>query len=185
MEWGEKGCLDTPAHVLLLARLAAITYFEAIIMTFRKAVLLVGLLVFGCLLAGCPGMPGMPGGQEQQMPPGVLPPPGMDSGGARTLMGSTITPPDTAYLLVSFTLQDRDISREGDWQTARRVVPLDSCVLVEGLNYDGRAEGAPEDVNQLIPYEHLTSFQWRYEERPAPPPSPAGEGGSSGGKEGD
>jgi hypothetical protein len=154
-------------------------------MTFGRVALLIGLLAFGSLLAGCPGMPGMPAGQEQQMPPGVLPPPGMESGGARTLMGATITPPDNAYLLVSFVLKDLDLSGEGGWQTARRVVPLAECILVEGLNYDGRAEDEPKDINQLIPYEHLEGFRWRYEERPAPPPSPAGEDSPSETKQGD
>ncbi|MBN1460244.1 MAG: hypothetical protein JXA57_11965 [Armatimonadetes bacterium] len=154
-------------------------------MTFRKIALLAGLLACGSLLAGCPGMPGMPGGQEQQMPPGILPPPGLESGGVRTLMGSTVTPPDNAYLLVSFSLRDGDLPSGGTWQTARRVIPLESCVLVEGLNYDGRAEDVAKDVNQLVPYEHLVSFQWRYEERPAPPPAPAAAGESSAEKEGD
>jgi len=155
-------------------------------MTFRKAALLAGLLALGSLLAGCPGMPGMPGAQQQQqMPPGILPPPGLESGGVRTLMGSTITAPDNSYLLVSFVLRDRNVPTESAWQTARRVTPLESCVLVEGLNYDGREEDAPRDINQLILYEHLVSFQWRYEERPAPPSAEAGTGETSEEKKGD
>jgi len=142
--------------------------------TLRRAALLIGLLAMGSLLAGCPGMPGLPGaGGEQKMPPGVLPPPGLESGGARTLMGSTITPPDNSFLLVAFDLAGSEPSAAPDWQTCRRVTPLDSCLLLEGLNYDGRAEGAPKDGNQLIPYEQLRRLEWKYEARPAPP---AGEG---------
>lgn len=134
-----------------------------------RAVLLGLLLASSCLLVGCPGMPGAPGARDQTMPPGVLPPPGLESGGARTLMGSTITPPDNSYLLVSFALAESDATGEKHWQTCRRIVPLENCVLIEGMNYDGREQEAPKDVNQLISYAHLRSFQWRYEARPVPP----------------
>ena len=146
--------------------------------TFRRTALLIGLLVAGSLLAGCPGMPGMPGaGQSQQtMPPGVLPPPGLESGGARTLMGTTITPPDNAYLLVSLDRMGSEPAAPVEWQTCRRVTPLESCLLLEGINYDGRAEGAPKDVNQLITYGQLQRFEWKYEARPAPPAGESAEG---------
>jgi hypothetical protein len=134
-----------------------------------KAVLLGVLLTSSCLLVGCPGMPGAPGAGDQKMPPGVLPPPGLESGGARTLMGSTVTPPDNSYLLVSFRADKSEAAGVEHWQTCRRIVPLESCVLIEGLNYDGRAEAAPRDVNELIPYAALQSLQWKYEARPAPP----------------
>ncbi len=134
-----------------------------------RAVLLGVLLASSCLLVGCPGMPGAPGARDQQMPPGVLPPPGLQSGGARTLMGSTVTAPDNSYLLVSFASSEFGAEGADQWRTCRRIVPLENCVLVEGLNYDGRAEEAPRDVNQLIPYVHLQRFQWKYEAKPAPP----------------
>ncbi len=146
-----------------------------------KAVLLGVLLTSSCLLMGCPGMPGAPGASDQRTPPGVLPPPGLASGGARTLMGSTVTPPDNSYLLVSFEAGEPGAAGAEQWQTCRRIVPLESCVLIEGLNYDGRAEAAPRDVNELIPYAALRSLHWKYEARPAPP---AGEGSGAEGTEG-
>jgi hypothetical protein len=135
---------------------------------YARAALLIGLIGLGTLLAGCPGMPGAPGG-EQNMPPGVMPPPGMESGGARTLMGATVTPPDDAYLLVTYTHAVAGVETTVDWQTCRRALPLQSCVLVEGINFDGRVKDAEKDVNVLIPFEGLVSFQWKYEARPAPP----------------
>ena len=129
---------------------------------------LIPLLGLGALISGCPGMPGSPG-QQQKMPPGVLPPPGLESGGARTLMGTTITPPDNSFLLVKYTYAQAGIPGVGQWHTCRRILPLDSCVLVEGLNYDGRTEGAEKDVNQLLPYSGLTGLYWKYEARPTPP----------------
>ena len=142
-----------------------------------RIVALVGLICVGSLLSGCPGIPGMPGaagGGEQKMPPGVLPPPGLESGGARTLMGTTITPPDNFFLLVSFTTS-AGASQAAEWLTCRRIIPLESCVIVEGLNYDGRNKQAPQDVNQLVPYQGLTSLQWKYEAKPVPPPAPVTE----------
>jgi hypothetical protein len=133
-----------------------------------RTALLVGLLGLATLLAGCPGMPGAPGG-EQKVPAGMLPPPGLDSGGARTLMGATIVPPDNAYLLVRYTCAVGETSTVVEWHTCRRVIPLESCLLVEGINYDGRAEGVEKDVNRVLPFEGLVSFEWKYEERPAPP----------------
>lgn len=138
----------------------------------KKIAVLVVLIGIGTVLYGCPGMPGMPGGVgggEQKMPPGVLPPPGLESGGARTLMGTTITPPDNYFMLVSFSIAT-GTAQTAEWQTCRRIIPLESCLIVEGLNYDGRNKEAPQDVNQLVPYSGLTSFQWKYEAKPAPPP---------------
>jgi len=148
--------------------------------------LLVALLIGCVILAGCPGMPAGAGGKgASQVPPGVQPPPGLQSGGARTLMGTTITPPDDAALLVSFVsfsdpkllaayVANRDLSRpagqpgipEAPWQSCRRVIPLESYVLVEGLNYDGRDKAAEKDVNRLIPAASLTYLQWKYEPKP-------------------
>ncbi len=142
-----------------------------------RIVVLVGLICVGSLLSGCPGMPGMPGaagGGEQKMPPGVMPPPGLESGGARTLMGTTITPPDNFFLLVSFSTSG-GAGLTAEWQTCRRIIPLESCIIVEGLNYDGRSKEKPKDVNQLLPYQGLTNFQWKYEAKPVPPPAPATE----------
>ncbi len=145
--------------------------------TIQRAALCIGLLAAGSLLAGCPGMPGMPSsGADQKMPPGVLPPPGLESGGARTLMGSTITAPDNSFLLVSFEITGSEATDGGEWQTCRRIIPLENCLLIEGLNYDGRAEAEPKDVNQLVPFAHLKRFQWKYEARPAPPAEQQAEG---------
>lgn len=148
-----------------------------------RIVLLLALLALGTLLCGCPGMPGAPGG-EQKMPPGVLPPPGLESGGARTLMGATITSPDDALLLVKYALADSKSPAAGEWQTCRRIIPLESCILVEGVNHDGRQEGAERDVNRLLPYAALVSFTWKYEAKLAPP-EPEGESEKAEEKEGE
>jgi len=144
----------------------------------RKAVAVVGLLAMGTLLAGCPGMPGAGGaGAEQRTPPGVLPPPGMESGGVRTLMGTTITAPDNSYLLVRFTkTQERPPAGQPKWQSCRRVSVLESCALIEGLNYDARDDAAAKDANLLIAYPDLASLEWKYEARPAPPAQEQGKG---------
>ena len=142
-----------------------------------KAVVVVGVVGMGILLAGCPGMPGAPGGAgagEQRTPPGVLPPPGLESGGARTLMGATVTAPDNSYLLVRYTQMRGGVMRHSEptWDSCRRVSMLENCLLIEGLNYDGRAEAAPKDTNLLIAYADLAGFEWKYEARPAPPAQP-------------
>ena len=143
----------------------------------RKAVAVLGLLAAGALLAGCPGMPGAGGaGGEQRTPPGVLPPPGMESGGVRTLMGTTITAPDNSYLLVRFTkAQAKPPAGEPKWQSCRRVSVLDNCIMIEGLNYDGRDDAAGKDANLLIAHADLATFDWKYEARPAPPAQPEGK----------
>ncbi len=136
-----------------------------------RIALLLGLVCLIPLLTGCPGAPG----GQQNMPPGVLPPPGLESGGARTLMGTTITAPDNYYLLIKYTcahLSGQEAPPRGaEWQSCRRVIPLDSCIMVEGLNYDGRQQGAEKDVNQLLPFSALASFYWKYEAKPTPPAS--------------
>jgi len=134
-------------------------------------VLFIALVGGGVLRMGCPGMQGMPGAPnaaDQKMPPGILPPPGMESGGARTLMGATITPPEDSFLLIQYSLAES--SAEASWQTCRRLSPLENCLLIEGLNYDGRDGDAPKDVNTLIPYNRLVSFTWQYELKPTPAP---------------
>ena len=138
----------------------------------RRMAALIALVCVVPLLCGCPGMPGAGGaGGQEKMPPGVLPPPGLESGGARTLMGTTITSPDGYYLLVKYSYaQTGGTPQVGEWQTCRRAIPLDNCMLVEGLNYDGRLAGAEKDVNQLLPFSGLTGFYWKYEAKPAPPP---------------
>jgi len=143
----------------------------------RIALAMVGLLAMGTLLAGCPGMPGAGGaGAEQRTPPGVLPPPGMESGGVRTLMGTTITAPDNSYLLVRFTkAQAKPPAGEPKWQSCRRVSVLDNCIMIEGLNYDGRDDAAAKDANLLIAHADLATFDWKYEARPAPPAEEQGK----------
>ncbi len=148
-----------------------------------RVALLLGLLAAGLLLAGCPGMPGMPGagggaGAEQKTPPGVLPPPGLESGGVRTLMGTTITAPENSYLLVRFARvrQQPTTLAEAKWQSCRRVTLIENCLTVEGINYDGRDDAGAKDANVLIAYSDLTGFDWKYEARPAPPAQPAGKG---------
>jgi len=150
-------------------------------MRWWKAVSLLCLLALGTLLVGCPGMPGMPGaggaGTEQKSPPGVLPPPGLESGGVRTLMGSTITAPENSYLLVRFTrVRGQAAGAAATWQSCRRVSVVENCLMIEGLNYDGRDDVAPKDANLLIPYTDLESFDWKYEARPAPPAAAPGKG---------
>jgi len=146
--------------------------------------LLTAILGSAVFLAGCPGMPGAPGGGGQQsMPPGVLPPPGMESGGARTLMGTTIIAPDNAVLLVKHAPPGSDA--ELPWRSCRRIIVLTDCVLIEGVNYDLRAEGVEKDFNEVVQFSDIESFAWKYEPRPTPPPeekSSAEESDSSKGK---
>ena len=141
-------------------------------MTIATRIILLGLaLSLTTLLSGCPGMPTGPGGADatENMPPGLLPPPGLESGGVRTFMGTSVTPPDDFILLFRYTDAD-EASPEGEqWQSCRRIISADSGLFVEGINYDGRVEGAEIDVNQLLPEGDLTSFYWKYE--PAPPSS--------------
>ena len=144
----------------------------------RTAALLAGLGLT-VLLAGCPGMPGMPGSSgggsaAQQTPPGVLPPPGLTSGGVRTLMGTTVTPPENAFLLVSYTTSGGASVQKA---TARRITISENAVLFEGMNYDGRKANLPKDTNTVIPLSQLSSLSWSYEEKPTPPPSAPGRPG--------
>ena len=146
---------------------------------YRMLLLILGLALM-VALAGCPGMPGAPGGAggQQNVPPGLQPPPGEKSGGARTLMGTTITPPENAILLIRYGYGGSAAS--ATWKSCRRVIPLDNSVILEGLNYDGRDKNADKDVNQLLPLAGLT-FYWKYEPKPTPPPQP-GRGSRAGGK---
>lgn len=135
-----------------------------------RVIALVGLGLLGTLLVGCPGMPGATGGSgsQQNTPPGVLPPPGLESGGVRTLMGTTITPPDDSYLLVRYGTGSVAVAT-APWRACRRVSAGDGILLVEGLNYDGRDEKASKDTNQLYALSSINGFEWKYEARPAPP----------------
>jgi len=135
------------------------------------------LLCATALLAGCP--PGAAGGQSQQnMPSGMKSPPGLETGGAQTVMGSTtIIAPNDSILLVRYSNPPpfRDHAKfiappEPPWQSCRRVIPSDTWVLVEGLNFNGRDPKAEKDVNQLLPASGLAYFYWKYELKPAPPP---------------
>jgi len=149
---------------------------------YRILLLATGLALV-VLLAGCPGMPGAPGGAggQQTVPPGLQPPPGATSGGARTLMGTTITPPENAILLVRFGYGGA--ASAANWGSCRRAILLDNAVILEGLNFDERNKAADKDVNQLLPLAGLT-FYWKYEPKPAPPPQPAGRAGGRGGRPG-
>jgi hypothetical protein len=148
--------------------------------TVRIAILIAGLLLVA-LLAGCPGMPGAPGAagsSPQNVPPGLQPPPGEKSGGARTLMGTTITSPDNAILLVRYGYGQ---ATDASWKSCRRAILLDAAVMVEGINFDARDKQAEKDVNQLLPMAGLT-FYWKYEPKPTPPPQAksTGPGGRPG-----
>jgi len=138
----------------------------------RILLLLLGLSL-AMLLSGCPGMPGVPGGaggaSAQNVPPGLQPPPGLKSGGVRTLMGTTITPSDDSVLLVRYAYAGQP---SAGWQSCRRIVALDTYVSLEGLNFDGREKSAEKDVNLLLPWSGLASFTWKYEPKPTPPPQP-------------
>jgi hypothetical protein len=139
----------------------------------RVAILIAGLILT-MLLAGCPGMPGATGGSgggAQNVPPGLQPPPGVTSGGARTLMGTTITPPENAILLIRYGYGPAAAAK---WESCRRAILLDNAVIIEGLNYDARDKSAEKDVNQLLPLVGLT-FYWKYEPKPIPPPQPKGK----------
>jgi hypothetical protein len=141
-------------------------------MKLRTAVAFLMLgLVLALLLPGCPGMPGAPGGagaSAEKMPPGLTPPPGLTSGGVRTLMGVTITPPEDSILLVKWAYAGEPIPT--DWQACRRVSSLDNALVMEGLNFDGRDPKAEKDLNRILPYSGLTTFYWKYELKPVPKP---------------
>jgi len=143
--------------------------------------LLIAVIAAGVFLVhGCAGMPGAGGGQ-QNMPPGVLPPPGLESGGARTLMGTTITAPDGYFLLVRRAPAESDM--ESPWQSCRRIIVLETSLLVEGINYDGRATQTETDYNEVVPFSKIESFDWKYEAKPSPEPEAESEGGKSEGKD--
>jgi hypothetical protein len=131
----------------------------------RVAILVAAL---GCtlLLSGCPGMPGAPGGQ-QKTPPGMMPPAGLESGGAYSLMGTTITAPDDSILLFRPVVAADEADRP--WETCRRIILLENAVLVEGINYDGRTEDAEKDFNRVIPLANIQNLNWKYESKPRPP----------------
>ena len=145
--------------------------------------LLIALALMCVTLAGCPGMPGAAGGKgaSSQLPPGLQPPPGVQSGGARTLMGTTITPPENSVLLMKYSyapaVGDHAKGLQPDWQSCRRIIPAEAYVLVEGVNFDGRAKEAEKDVNQLVPVSGIEYFCWKYEPEPAAS-QPAGRGGA-------
>jgi hypothetical protein len=132
------------------------------------------LLALVALLAGCPGMPGAPGGAgsaAQQTPPGILPPPGLDSGGVRTLMGTTVTPPNNQILLVGYTISGR---QSEPVSSVRRLTFVDGGVLLEGLNYDAREKKQEKDRNEFVPMARISALSWKYEPKPTPPaPAPA------------
>jgi len=133
-----------------------------------------GLLVF---LSGCPGIPGGGGGgAAAQQPPGTLPPPGLESGGVRTLLGTTITPPTNSVLLISYSTGASPASgTPPTWQSVRRITVTDTTVLLEGINYNGRDEAQPRDVNRVVQLNQVTPLTWRYEGAPTPPPSTTGK----------
>ncbi len=145
-----------------------------------------GLLLAGLglttLLVGCPGMPGAPGGTSaaQQTPPGVQPPPGLKSGGVRTLLGTTVTPPDNSILLVTYKTTT---GVSGQNIAVRRLTISENTVVFEGLNYDERNPNLPKDTNTIIPLAQITSLTWNYEAQPTPPPTaggpPPGKGGAA------
>ena len=103
---------------------------------YTRAILLTALLGALVVLAGCPGMPGGGAGAQNaaNMPPGMQPPPGLDSGGARTLMGTTIIPPDNSVLLVKYGYADAPSDYTPEWQSCRRIIPIETCLLLEGVN---------------------------------------------------
>ena len=139
-----------------------------------RLVLLIAGLGLITLLAGCPGMPGGGGSSAQQSPPGVQPPPGLTSGGVRTLLGTTVTPPENSFLLVSFTSSTGASAQK---LTARRITISENTVLFEGLNYDARNPKLPADTNTIFPLAQLTALSWSYEAKPTPPPSQTGKPG--------
>jgi hypothetical protein len=100
-------------------------------------------------------------------------------------MGTTITPPENSVLLVRYSYAPASAQQAKplptEWQSCRRVIPAESYVLVEGVNYDGRDKAAEKDVNQLIPAASLAYLYWKYEPKPAAAaPAPSGRSGRSG-----
>lgn len=133
---------------------------------YTRVAILLAALGSTVLLAGCPGMPGGPGGQ-QKTPPGMMPPAGLDSGGAYSLMGTTITAPDGSLLLFRPVIAEDEGDRP--WESCRRIILLENAVLVEGINYDGRTEDAEKDFNRVIPLANIQNLNWKYEAKPSAP----------------
>jgi hypothetical protein len=93
----------------------------------------------------------------------------MESGGARTLLGTTVTAPNNQILLVQYYLPS--VSKEMQWLSVRRLTFVDGGVLFEGLNYDGRVANGEKDQNLFVALPQLTALAWKYEPKPIPPPA--------------
>ena len=98
-------------------------------------------------------------------------------------MGTTIIAPDNAFLLVRHTPPGSDA--EPPWRSCRRVIVLTDCVLIEGVNYDLRAEGVEKDFNEVVQFSDIGSFAWKYEAKPTPPAEEESSAEESGGSKGE
>jgi hypothetical protein len=129
------------------------------------------------ILSGCSGLPGTAGagGQAQQGPPGLSPPPGMKTGGARTVLGTTLTAPDKYVLSVKYALASAGASATsagayaGAWHHCQRVLISDGIILIEGIDYD-KPNATTESQSQVaLPAGSITDLVWRYEPDITPP----------------
>ncbi len=142
-----------------------------------KRVVRWGFLLAGlgltALLSGCPGMTGQPGtSAAQQPPPGILPPPGLKTGGVRTLVGATITPPEGQVIVVNYPGNDDHFT------SVRRISVTENTVLFEGLNFDGRTPDQEKDQNHLVPLSRVIQLRWKYEPAPSGFNAPAAAPGA-------
>jgi len=145
-------------------------------MTWKHWGLLTIVLLGISLLGGCAGMPGMPGagGQQQQGPPGLTPPPGLKSGGVRTLMGTVVTAPDNGTLSVHYTLataKPAEVAASKDtWRHCRRIVMAEGTVTIEGLDFDKSTAQKDVETSIAFPVNDLTELSWKYDTDKLPPP---------------
>lgn len=139
------------------------------------------------LLAGCSGL--TPGGnQAQQGPPGLSSPPGMKTGGAKTVLGTAVTAPDNYTLSVRFTLAPTvpatvtAATYKGAWHHCRRIIVSDGVVMVEGIDFDEPNVDTGTEGNLALPNSSLVEFTWRYDRSETSPTTGAqpGEPNSAG-----
>lgn len=123
------------------------------------------------LLGGCSGLPGAPGagGQAQQGPPGLSAPPGMKTGGARTVLGTTVTAPDNYVVSVKYSLAPNTATAanaddfKGVWHHCQRILISDGVILIEGIDFDTPNATTETQSQILLPVASVADIAWKYE----------------------
>jgi hypothetical protein len=141
-------------------------------MNTRRAIgaLVIAILAL-TLLGGCSGLPGAPGasGQAQQGPPGLTAPPGMKTGGARTVLGTTVTAPDNYVVSVKYSLAPNAttaanaVAFKGAWHHCQRILVSDGVILIEGIDFDIPNATTETQSQILLPVASVADIAWKYE----------------------